>query len=185
MENTQHDIEQVPVKTFEVKEVEVQEVKFPTKGEIDKAYKTVKANLPFTLKDVKTIKAGLSFLEPSLQAADESTKPLVIKNVEMIIENSHSSFLREFRQFKKSEQGIGISNTFISDFITHCEMKLEEVVQSAQSSNEERQIQVVKQAKEAFDRAELTKEDLILVRHVLAMSVTKKAALIKDLTSSK
>ncbi|EJG0791382.1 hypothetical protein C4G69_RS01080 [Vibrio parahaemolyticus] len=183
MENTQHDIEQAPVKTFEVKEVEVQEVKFPTKGEIDKAYKTVKANLPFTHKDVKAIKAGLSFLEPSLQAADESTKPLVIKNVEMIIENSHSSFLREFRQFKKSEQGI--SNTFISDFITHCEMKLEEVIQSAQSSNEERQIQVVKQAKEAFDRAELTKEDLILVRHVLAMSVTKKAALIKDLTSIK
>lgn len=64
-------------------------------------------------------------------------------------------------------------------------MKLEEVVQSALSSNEERQVQVVKQAKEAFDRAELSKEDLILVRHVLAMSVTKKAALIKDLTSSK
>lgn len=61
MENTQHDIEQATVKTFEVKEVEVQEVKFPTKSEIDKAYKTVKANLPFTLKDVKTIKAGLSF----------------------------------------------------------------------------------------------------------------------------
>lgn len=181
--NQTNTYEQAQEQTIETNVEQVKEVKFPTKTEIERAFKEVKVSSSYTSKDIQNLSIGLSFLEPALQAADETAKTLIAKNIEMIIENSYSAFLRDFRQFRKTEKSV--SQSFISDFLLHCEMKLEEVLESVKSDNSERQKQVIEQTREAFDRAELSKEDLILVRQILSMSTTKKAALITELTASK
>ncbi|MFA0318064.1 hypothetical protein AB4521_23375 [Vibrio cyclitrophicus] len=124
IDNREHNNELPSQHTFEIKEEPKTIDTPPTKLEIKKEHKQIKSSISFTDKEIINLKSGVGFYNLNLESGSEEDKATVVSCIEDRIKLKHSTFLKDFREFKKNQNGI--TQSFLNDFFIQCEMKIEE-----------------------------------------------------------
>jgi len=185
MENIQHNhqlTEQQPQQQVSKPEEKVT-VNFPSKVEIEKAFKEKKVSTQFTETELNSFTTSIQALQPALDSAEGESIALMTKNIELIIESGHKPFLRSYKEFKKSYQGN--PKQLFRAFVSSCTSSLHLALNEVKNGNKEQQKNLKEQSINALEAMTLSKEDLILIGMVTKMSITKKRQTISSLTKKK
>lgn len=158
-------------------------INFPSKLEIEKAFKEKKVSTQFTEIELNSFTTSIQALQPALDSAEGDSIVLMTKNIELIIESGHKPFLRSYKEFKKSYQGN--PKQLFRAFVSSCTSSLHSALNEAKNGNKEQQKRVNEQSNNALQAMSLSKEDLILIGMVTKMSITKKRQVIASLTKKK
>lgn len=186
IDNREHNNELPSQHTFEIKEEPKKAITLPSKLEIQKAFKPVKSNLTFNQKQFDKLKVSVGIFNLNLQSANDETKEIIVRCIEDQIKLNHGQFIKDFRTFRNEEKVI--TQSFLNDFFTACEMKLEDETNLITQGNKEEKDKIMEQTLTYLKGYNFTESDLIIIHELFSsskVSDAKRKAQLKNLKGKK
>ena len=157
----------------------------PSKTDISKAFEKPKSTLDFDEKELVNIKDGLSFFNTNLQADNEAERKSIVKAIETLIDATHKTFSKDFKDYKKNCPYI--EKTFLTDYFNSCNERIKAEMVLVKQGNEDLKTEVIDRTLDVVSSKINQEIDLLLLTELFSKnkSQAKKETLLKLIKENK